>query len=219
MTALELVQQVILRATGDLYTGSFGDDDSNKVIALANPKIDAWAKEADWNSLYDPGVELGTITATDTFDLDDTIRAISDNPDDYVQIVKTDGNTVNYQTVPAQDLKRYANGNYCARIGTSLVFNKAFTADSPEFGGTLKVPAYLYPDHLVNSTDEVPVDDPNWLVAAVAADWVQLDNTLAQNRPDFLAEANDLLTGMKKANGAQVQTVVMGPVLPNLRSW
>lgn len=219
MTASEFVSAVILRATGEKYTGTFGDDDSNKVIALANPKIDSWAKEDDWNSLYDPGVNCGTITATDTFDLDDTIREVSTEPDDYVQIIKTDGNVVNYQTVRAHDLKRYNYGNYCARVGRTLRFNKAFTSDSPELGGTLKVPAYLYADHLVNANDDVPVDDPNWLIAATSADWVQTDVTMMQLRPDFLAEANDLMVGMKKNNAAQVQTVVQRPLTPPLRTW
>jgi len=219
LTANELVQKVILRATGDTYTGTFGDDDSDKVLAYSDQKIDSWAKEADWNSLYDPGVNCGTITATDTFDLDDTIRMVSNHADDYVQIERTDGNLSNYQTVPAEDLKRYTTGNYCARIGSTLKFNNAFTTDSPDYGGTLKVPAFIYPDHLVNSTDTVPVDDPNWLVAAICADWVQNDITLAQNRNDFLAEANDLMMAMKKNNNAQVNTIVMRPLTPELRSW
>lgn len=218
MTALEFVSNVILKATGELFTGSWGDDDANKVIALGNIRIDAWAKEDEWNSLYDPGLELGTISATDTFDLDDTIRAISDEPGDYVRIVKTDGNISNYQTVPANELRRYESGNYCAKVGRTLVFNTAFTATSPEYGGTLKVPAQLYAEHLVNATDEVPVDDPNWLVAMTAADWTQTDLTLAQNREDFIAEANDLLVAMKRANSAQVSTVNT-PSFLNVRGW
>lgn len=164
-------------------------------------------------------MDCGTISATDTFDLDSSIREVSTDPDDYVQVIRKDGTTVNYQTVQAHDLKRYNNGNYCARVGSTLRFNQAFTTDSPEYGGTLKVPAYLYANHLVKANDQVPVDDPNWLVAATAADWVQTDVTMMQLRPDFLAEANDLLVGMKKANAAQVQTVVQRPITPILRIW
>jgi len=181
-------------------------------------KIDAWAKEDTWNSLYDPGVDCGTISATDTFDLDDTIRVVSTEPGDYVQIVRTDGNTTSYQTVPADELKRYTSGNYCARVGSTLVFNNAFKTTDAEYGGTLKVPAYVYADHLVNATDEVPVDDPNWLVAMTAADWTQTDLTLAQNRNDFLAEANDLMVSMKRHNSAQVNSINTPPIV-NVRSW
>jgi hypothetical protein len=218
LTTNELVAATILKATGELSTAVYGDDDYSKVLQLSNINIDKWAKETDWNSLYDPSVDCGTISATDTFDLDSSIRVVSAEPGDYIQIVRTDGNTTNYQTVAANELKTYSSGNYCARIGSTLVFNNAFTATSPEFGGTLNVPAYLYADHLVRATDTVPVDDPNWLVAITAADWTQTDLTLAQNRNDFLAEANDLMTSMKRHNNAQVNTIGM-PQIVNNRSW
>lgn len=218
MTTDQLVAASILRATGEISTAAFGDDDYSKVVQLANLKIDAWAKETNWNSLYDPGVNCGTISANDTFDLDDTIRMVSTEPGDFVQIITTDGRTINYQTVPANELKRYSSGNYCARVGATLRFNKVFSASDAEFGGTLKVPAYLYAEHLAKANDEVPVDDPNWLVAMTAADLVQNDNTLAQNRDDFIAEANDLMTAMKRTNSAQVSTVNT-PAIVSVRSW
>lgn len=219
MTTDELVAAVITRSTGENSTATFGDDDYSKVLVLTNPKIDAWAKEYAWNSLYDPGVNCGTISATDSFDLDDSIRVISREDGDFVQIVKTDGNISNYQTVEAQDLKNYPNGNYCAKVGQTLRFNNAFTADSPEYGGMLKVPAYLYADHLAKANDTVPVDDPNWLVAATCADWVQTDYVQAQNRNDFLAEAQDLMNSMKQANAAQHRQINMQPVTTNNRDW
>lgn len=218
MSTDEFVAATILRATGELSTAAFGDDDYSKVVQLANLKIDAWAKETTWSSLYDPAVEIGTISATDTYDLDDTIRVISQDADDPIQIV-TDTQTINYHTVPAQDLKKYTSGNYCARVGATLKFNKTFSATDPEYGGTIKVPAYLYAEHLTKASDEVPVDDPNWLVVITAADWVQSDVTLAQNRPDFIAEANDLMVAMKRNNGSQVQTLTKEPAMPNTRSW
>lgn len=182
-------------------------------------RIDAWQKEDDWTSLYDPGVDCGTITATDTFDLDDSIRVISNDPADRVQIVKTDGKIVSYETVAPDELKYYPSGNFCAKVGTTLVFNNAFTSDSPEYGGTLKVPAFLYADHLVKANDTVPVDDPNWLVQITAADWSMSDLTLAQNTPQLVAQANDLMTSMQKANQPQHSEVPMSNFLSGLRRW
>lgn len=218
MSTDEFVAAVILRASGELSTAIYGDDDYKKVVQLANPKIDAWAKEDGWNSLYDPAVDCGNITATDTFDLDDSIRVVSDTSGDYVQILKSDGSKTNYQTVTPDELKKYSSGNYCARVGQTLIFNQPFTPDSPEYGGSLKVPGYLFANHLVKANDTVPVDDPNWLVAATAADWVQTDYTLSQNREDFLAEANDLMVAMKRANSAQIKTIGMPPIVQT-RSW
>lgn len=219
MSTDDLVSAVILKATGDLSTASFGDDDYKKVVQRANIHIDSWAKEDEWNSLYDSAVDIGTITATDTYDLDSSIRVISTHPDDYIQIITTDGRTINYETVQASDLKRYNTGKYCARIGSTLKFNKVFDTTDPEYGGSIKVPAFLYANHLSKAKDTIPVDDPNWLVAMGAADWVQLDVTLSQYRSDFLAEATDLLAAMKKANAAQVDTLTLKQVTPDLRNW
>ena len=213
MTTTEFVAATYLRATGEVSTLSPTDSDYQKIIQLGNLQIDNWAKEAEWNSLYDPGLAIGSVSATDSFDLDDSIRIISQTPDDYVQILRTDGTTSNYQTVQANDLKRYAEGKFCARIGSTLRFNKAFTSSSRDFGGTIKVPSFLFAGHLsVDSDTDVPVDDPNWLVLITAADWVQSDITLAQNRPDLVSQANDLMDAMKRANGAQVKTVSLEPV-------
>lgn len=219
MTTDELVSNVLLRATGELSTASFGDDDYSKVVQLANMNIDKWAKETDWDSLYDPGINCGSISTNDSYDLDSSIRVISSRQDDYVQIIRSDGQVLNYQTVPPSELKRYSSGNYCARIGSTLRFNKSFESDDPAVGGVLTVPAYLYVSHLKKANDKVPVDDPNWLVAMTAADWVQSDITLAQNYPGLIAEANDIMVSMKKHNGAQVETVPMHPVTPSLRNW
>lgn len=219
MTTDQFVAAVILTATGELSTASFGDDDYSKVVQLGNIRIDNWAREADWASLYDPGVDCGTISATDTFDLDDSIRVISNDPTDRVQIVKTDGNVTQYETVSPDRLKYYPSGHYCAKVGDTLVFNQAFTSDSPEYGGTLKVPAFLYADHLSKATDTVPVDDPNWLVNITAADWAMTDLTLSQNVPQLVAQANDLMDSMKKNSRPQKSTVPMSNFLGGMRQF
>ena len=82
MTTDEFVSLTILKATGELSQAVYGDDDYSKVLQLANNKLDAWAKEDEWNSLYDPGVDCGTVTASDSIDLDDNIREVRRDGDD-----------------------------------------------------------------------------------------------------------------------------------------
>lgn len=217
MTTSDFVAAVYLKATGEVSTLASTDTDYTKIVQIGNMQIDAWANEedSDWETLYDPAVNIGTVTATDTYDLDSSINRISNQGDDWVQITHTDGTTVtNYRTVPAKRLKVYqqSGGNYCARIGNTLKFNKVFSATDPEYGGTITVPAYLYPSHLVKATDLVPVDNPQWLVTITAAQWVQTDVTLAQNYPSLVAEANALMTAMKQANNSQENTVDLGQV-------
>src|ERR1700757_1683819 len=114
MIASEFVAAVILKATGKTSTATSGDTKWTKVLGIGNYYIDQWQNEpgVDWNSLYDPLFNIGTVTATDTFDLDlDTIRKISDADQDYVRIVHTDGKTyTDYTVVPADTLKQYYAG-------------------------------------------------------------------------------------------------------------
>jgi hypothetical protein len=218
LTVTELVANVILTATGENSTAVSGDDDWKKVLSLANLSIDQWAKEADWASLY-AIVPIGTVTATDSFDLDDSIRRISNKDGDSIRINHTDGkNYTDYSLVAADELKLYSSGAYCAKIGSQLVFNNAFKSTDAQFGGTINVPAYVFADHLSADSDDVPVDDPNWLVNAVAAEWARTDLTLAQNYPLLLQKANDLMVGMNLANAPQVSTVPKSQVALG-RSW
>lgn len=190
------------------------------MLGIANMYIDTWANEpgVDWGSTYDPGVSIGIVTATDTFDLDDSISKISNQPDDYAEITNTDGTISKYQTVEPKRLKVYPNGKYCAKIGRSLVFNKPFVSTDLEFGGAITVPSYLFLDHLVSDSDDVPVDDPNWLILMSAAEWTRTDITLAQNYPTLVAEANDAMAGMKIANRSQLSEIDKTPFL-HTTSW
>jgi hypothetical protein len=214
LTTAEFVPAAFLKATGQVFTGTSGDEDWVKMLAIGNFCIDLFRDEpgVDWDSTYDPGVDIGTVTATDTFDLDDSIYKLSKQPDDSVQITHTDSQISNYSIVKANQLKRFPDGKYCAKVGATLKFNKAFTSADPEFGGTITVPCHVAPEHLVSDSDDVPVDNPNWLVLMSAAEWVQSDITLAQNYPGILTQANEAMTAMKAANAPQFETIDRSPV-------
>lgn len=229
MTTSELVASVLLKSTGKTSTSVFGDTKYTKVLGIGNYYIDSWSNEpdVDWNSLYDPLFSNGTVSATDTFDLDDTIRKISDTPGDVVQIYHSDGTGyTNYDIVPADALKRYYTGqtkespigNVCAQIGRTLVFNHQFLATDAQFGGTIRVPSYLFADQLVKAGDTVPVDIPNWLVVISAAEYVRNDITKQSQYPNLINEANQLMNRMKADNEAQVQKIDM-PWRPAGSSW
>lgn len=216
MTLSELIAKAYLTATGDVSTLTSTDDDYKKLLAIANTTLHDWATEpgVDWASLYDPAIGSGTVSNTDTYDLDDSIRVISQKEGDYVRIIDATDSTkhYDYSTVEPSRLKYYTSGNYCARVGSTLKFNKTFTSDDKEYGGTIYVPAYTTPDDLANPNDDVPVDDPNWLVYMTAAEYVRSDIVLQAQYPNLVAKANAAMDGMKEANGAQVQTIVKEPI-------
>jgi hypothetical protein len=205
LIASDFVSSAYLKAAGKLPTFTTGSTKWLKILAIANSKIDQWANEYDWNSLYDPKYSLGTVTATDTFNLDDDIRLISNRPGDTITILKLDGKKSEYELVLSSQLKLYPYGNYCAQVGKTLIFNNAFTSTSPEFGGTILCPVYLYPDHLVNDSDEVVVDDPQWLVTVTAAEYVRNDIVKQNQYPGLIQEANSLMDGMKSSIDPQLE--------------
>lgn len=170
--------------------------------------------------MYTPELSFGSVTNTSTFALPGTVRKISDTIGDYVRIDHTDGTTsTKYDIVSAENLKRYYTGNksgsignYCAQIGTNLVFNHTFVSTDPQFGGTIKVPVYTVPTTLVADADVVPVDIPMWLVTITAAEYVRNDITRQNQYPNLIAEANQLMQRMKDDNEAQVEQAYRVPV-------
>ena len=218
MDTSDLVAAVLLKATGKTSTATSGDTKWTKVLGIANQKIDEWENEpeVEWNSLYNPALSFGAVTNTDTFAIPATVRKISDTKGDVVRIEHTDGvNYTDYQIVPADTLKDYyagvdkdtSNGNYCAQIGSNLVFNRTFISTDIQFGGTIKVPVYTFAAHLVADDDEVPVDIPQWLVISTAAEYVRNDITRQNQYPNLIAEANNLMNKMKENNASQVEVV------------
>lgn len=182
--------------------------------------MDTWQEEADWNSQYNPALTVTTVTNTDTFAIPVTVRKLSDKLGDPVRILWTDGvGYTDYDIIPADDLKLYYSGQtkqspwgqYCAQIGSNLVFNHTFTSADKQFGGTIKAPVYTFVTALVADADVVPVSIPNWLVAATAAEYVRTDITLQNQYPELKAEANDLLQRMIDNEFGQFQEVYRAP--------
>lgn len=222
MTITEALTATYLRAAGKATPPTTGSSKYNQIVGLLDYYQREWAREPgiDWSSLYDPAFSLGTVTATDTFDIDtSTVRKLSNREGDYVRIVHTDGTSyTDYTIVDANKLKDYfwgANkesytGFYCAKIGSQLVFNHIFTSSDPQYGGEIFVPSYTYPDP-ITATDpdsaEVQVDNPNWLVVRSAAEFCRNDIVRRSRWPELLTEANNLMERMKTDNNGQIDTV------------
>lgn len=221
MTITDAVADVYLRATAKTTTLTTGTK-YNRIIRLLNFYQRRWANEpgVDWNSLYNPAFSLGTVTNTDSFDIDtSSIRKFSSRQGDIVRIVWTDGvGYTDYDIVDANKLKDYSYGVhkenplgwYCTQIGSQLVFNHKFISTDPQYGGEIFVPCYVYPDDITTTatdSSEVQVDDPDWLVTRVAAEYVRNDITRRQRYPELLVEANEIMGRMKDDNEGQLDTV------------
>lgn len=215
MDTQTLISTAWTKAEGEVFTDAVGSDNYKYLLTLANSWIRRWGrlKGVDWFSLYEQAYNVGTISATDTYEYDNTeVRKISQENGDSIQILHTDGvNYTNYTLISADQLRQYQNqgnyGNVVAKIGSSLVFPRAFVSTDPQFNGTLNLPVFLYPAILVNPTDIVPVDDPEWLVSKVAADVASKDILRKDTAAIYSAEADDSLEAMKQDNEGQLNTL------------
>lgn len=214
MIVSEFVPAVWLKSSGEVFDGVSGDEDWNKVLAIANRYIDTWMAEpgVDWESTY-ALTNIGSVSSTDTYDLDDSIYRVSNDAGDPVRINHSDGQGyTDYNLVAANQMKRYRGGNYCSRIGKSIKFARPFTATDPQYGGTVEIPGYVKPDYLVKDNDEIAIDDFNWLILTTAAELTRPDLTQAQNYSLLIAEANNAMAGMKAANAPSVIDIMKHPV-------
>jgi hypothetical protein len=200
MTILECMTDAYLLATGKPTLPAQGSTKYNRLYALAKRLHRRWQVEpdVDWNSLY-AIVGAGTVTETDTFDLDTDIHKISQRPGDYVYISKNGANYL-YKLVDASELGRYRYAVCVALIGQTLKFSRPFTATDQVFGGTINVPAYVKLNEIESIDDDVLVDDPDWLAAAVAQYYVMPDSEMNYMLPDLQDQANELMTSMIQAN-------------------
>lgn len=208
MVVSDLIPAIYLRSNGKTAGFVTGSTKWIKLLGLANFYQRRWGREKgiDWNSLYNPALTVTTVTATDTFTLPATIRKLSDQDGDFVRIYWLSDATKfsDFELVEAARLKDYTNRvGFCAQIGSTLKFSKAFVSTDTTFGGTIKVPAYLFPATLALDTDVVQVNDPDWLVTICAAEQVRNDITRQNQYPNLIAEANEIMQRMRDDDGAQ----------------
>jgi hypothetical protein len=222
MTITECITSVYLRSVGKATPPASTSSKYTRIVGLLDFYQRRWSREndVDWASLYDPSFSIGAVTATDTFDLDtSSIRKLSDREGDSVRIVWTDGvKYTDYDIVDADMLKDYYynadkssyTGFVCAQIGSTLVFNHKFASTDPQYGGDIQVPCYTFTDPITSDnpdSDEVQVDDPDWLVTRAAAEYVRNDITRRQRYPELLQEANEIMDRMKDDNEGQLNLV------------
>jgi len=205
------MEEAYLLATGKVTLPAEGTTKYERLKALAKKFYRDWQTEPgeDWNSLYEV-VGAGTVTATDTFDLDTDIHKVSKRDGDYVRIVTTDDQKINFILVPATTLYKYRNGNAVAHVGTTLKFSRTFTSTDQEFGGTIEVPAFIKLDDLESESDDVLIDNTAWLPIKMASQYILSDAQLSYQYPDLVEQANELMRGMKLANGTQYDTYSTG---------
>lgn len=227
------INKVNLFANGKASTLTVDSTKYTKILGLLNAYKDVWAQEpgVQWQSLRSLTSLAGTVTATNTFALPASVingtAKLSTQQGDFVRILHADGISESDYTL-VQDSKLYNDGptvnnpgsNFVARRGNSLVFPTAFTASSPQFGGTIQIPIYTTPADMVSSTtdpaDTVEVDDPYWIIFMAAAEYIRNDVTKQNQYANLVAQAVNSMSAMKENNESQLEEVYaasLGPAM------
>ena len=170
-----------------------------------------WSTEPDveWDSLY-ADVNIGVITATDTYDLDDTIDYISKRDGDYITLDKTvngEVNKVNVLLVSPAQLHGYREQLACAQVGRTLKFSKPFKSTDAYLGYSIVIPSRLVVEDITKGTDIVQCDNPLFLADMLAAEVARNDVTKSGQYDNLLAKAGEKMTKMKQHNGGQSEQI------------
>jgi hypothetical protein len=187
------------RGKGASKTPLAGSEKYATALAIANRKIKEWATDPNnkWASLFEVRTvdTVDATTPTYTYDLPTDFYASSD----FAEIIKTDGSRVEYPITLPQKRNLYNQALYISgRNPKKITF--ANTIDTGLNGGDLNVAAYYIPADLVNSTDVIPVDSPEWLIYATAAELARNDAAKDDQFPNLAGIANDLYRKMVEAN-------------------
>lgn len=213
MTIDAAVARSFVHAQRKATPPAVGTSKYNALLAIADSMQKLWQAEpnVEWNSLYSL-VSNGTISATNTMDLDDTINYISKRETDRaIAISPITAAEKYYNIISPNQLLEYRNLDAVAQMGRTLYFPKAFLSTSILIGYTFKVPSILYVDDITVGTQTVQVDDPMWLVYSMAAEFVRNDVVKQAQYSNLLALADQCMQRMKQANGGQIDQIVLTP--------
>lgn len=207
MNTTQLISAVMLKATGKVRNLPETDKKYQKILGIANMYIPVWQSEpnVDWQSLYDPNYNIGTLSTNQEYEIDFTkVTKISNVYGDTIK-VKKDNQIKEYTTVPPEQAGMYKGQDCCTISGNKLVFIDPIRSDDPVLGGQITIPVYLRAPLLSSPSDMVPVDNPMWLVVMCAAEYARNDILLQNQYGNLINEANQLMEKMIENNASQAR--------------
>lgn len=220
-----LMQQAHIAYKGNNRVPAVGDDKYERYLAIANRLIRMWAKDpvVKWSSLWTE-IDLDTVITIDVqaYDFETSVMRVSDN------VYLTDGaggaKVDEYHVYKPQERDIHGS-KVCYVTGVAplrLNFNDDIDADFPHLGKTIQVAVYNTPDALEDETDAIPVDNPDWLVYALAAELARNDPAKEDQFPNLIGLANEEYRRMVDGNilSPYDQTRAAEPRMPAMgESW
>lgn len=200
MLVSSLISKISYALRGlDDVSPSEGSEEANYWLAVANQKKDEWATDPkhDWDSLFEERALVALVANGDnTYNLPtDFIRATD-------SVFVTNGTRVSEFTITTPSMRdRDSSSVYISGKNPEVLnFNGQIATTSQYNGGTITVPGFYLPADMTAFSDTVPVDNPYWLVFAVASEIAFNDTSYEDKAPDILAKANEYYMAMTAAN-------------------
>lgn len=189
----------------------FTDYNVGDLITVSGETVRTIAAIASDTSLTVTLAFSNTVTANTFFHssiIQSGIRSYSQhrnllNPSDQAIVTTATVGDLFFTIGKPQERDRFINEVYLSgRFPAKLTFPNGIssTINTNLIGGTLKLPGYYAPNDVAVGTDIVMVDDPYWLVYAVASELAFNDITYSDKAPDINAKAGNLYAAMSSNN-------------------
>lgn len=179
-------------------TPDFGGDEASYWLDTLNRKINELYQDSkNWGHIYEVN-SLGVVTASasPSYNLPSDFLYIEE-----VYIIDTDSKRHNLTLIKPEERNEYNRCVFVAGLNPQkLYFTGEIEATEDIVGGTLYVTGYFMPAELDADDDVLPLPDPNWGVAAVAAEIAFGDITYEDKAESLNAKANYLYGLMTKKN-------------------
>lgn len=214
------LQQVQIAYKGNSNWPSSTEAKGLMYIAIANRLLDEWAIDPNvlWFSLWQQITLTPTIASTtsQTFQLPNTAFYLSDSVNvllpppytagtfDTFQVVHPNrrndfNNSIGLTGGNAGNKAVYVTGSSAGRA-SNLVVNFVEPFADYQVGGTVSLGVYAMPNQLINDTDIIPVDDPQWLVWMTASELARNDPSKQDQVPNLIGMANQSYGKMVTGN-------------------
>lgn len=211
-----LIQKAWRAYKGNTNWPASGTSKYLQMVMTANDLKNIWATDAKvhWDSLFSQNNNIGTVASpTLSYNLPASVFYLSD----YVYVLLNDGsgNTQRFKVVHPEsrnddangigingadfgDPTCYLTGSYKGGSGQMAInFVTPWSQMSAALiGGTIQAGTYVLPADMVNNSDIVPVNNPEWLVYALAAELARNDPAKEDQFETLNGIANDIYKKM-----------------------
>lgn len=216
MTVAQAITKAYYEATGKTNLTTASPKYAGFMISADN-NSQTWQNEAaiEWDSRYGRLI-VGNVTATDTYDLDDSFRGVNKQEGNPLKLYSpAGGSEYYYKYVPPDRLQYYGGtvnyrnkANVFTILGGQLKFAAPFRSTDPGFGYVIDLPAYVSIDPIVSDAQTVQVDDPMWLVYMMAATYTRNKLALSYRTPALEKLAKMRMDSMILQQSSQLDEVV-----------